>query len=114
MLARGHVPQGGGYSGLALRSNDPEAERALEEAANCNSGRLVAFDKETRKPLDPELEPLIAVVEEPRRGYRGPVWVRGGIPIEAPQGATYEIRNRVALFQSGITSTTPFAKEAAG
>ncbi|MGB9372102.1 MAG: hypothetical protein WCB79_09275 [Halobacteriota archaeon] len=49
----------GGYSGLALRSNDPEAKRALEEAANCYSGLLVAFDKETRKPLDPELEPRL-------------------------------------------------------
>jgi CDGSH-type Zn-finger protein len=76
----------GGIREPALRSNDPEAKRALEEAANCNSGRLVAFDKETRKPLDPELEPSIAVVEEPRRGYSGPVWVRGGIPIEAADG----------------------------
>ena len=54
----------GGIRELALRSNDPEAKRAaLEEAANCNSGRLVALDKETGKPIEPEVEPSIAVVE---------------------------------------------------
>jgi CDGSH-type Zn-finger protein len=86
-----------------------EAKRAaLEEAANCNSGRLVAFDKETRKPIEPELEPSIAVVEEPRRGHSGPVWVRGGIIIKAADWATYEIRNRVALCRCGISSAKPF------
>jgi CDGSH-type Zn-finger protein len=95
----------GGIRELALRSNDPEAKRALEEAANCNSGRLVAFDKETGKAIEPELEPSIAVVEEPRKGYSGPVWVRG---VEAADGATYEIRNRVALCRCGISSAKPF------
>jgi len=99
----------GGIRELALRSNDPEAKRAaLEEAANCNSGRLVALDKETGKPIEPEVEPSIAVVEEPRRGHSGPVWVRGGIPIEAADGATYEIRNRVALCRCRISAAKPF------
>jgi CDGSH-type Zn-finger protein len=99
----------GGIRELALRSNDPEAKRtALEEVANCDSGRLVAFDKKTGKPIEPELEPSIAVVEEPRRGYSGPLWVRGGIPVEAANGATYEIRNRVTLCRCGISSTKPF------
>jgi CDGSH-type Zn-finger protein len=99
----------GGIRELVLRSNDPDAKRAaLKEVANCNSGRLVAFDKETGKPIEPEFEPSIAVVKEPRRGYSGPAWVRGGIPIEAADGSTYEIRNRVALCRCGISSAKPF------
>lgn len=43
--------RGGGIRELALRSNDPEAKRvALNEVANCNSGRLVAFDKKQESP----------------------------------------------------------------
>jgi hypothetical protein len=81
---------------------------ALEEVANCNSGRLVAFDEKKGSPIEPILEPSIAAVEEPLRGYEGPLWVRGGIPIESADGITYEIRNRVTLCRCGISSNKPF------
>jgi CDGSH-type Zn-finger protein len=99
----------GGIREVTLRSDDPEARRvALREVANCNSGRLVALDKNTRKPIEPEFDPSIAVVEEPLRGYSGPLWVRGCIPIDAANGTTYEIRNRVTLCRCGISSNKPF------
>ena len=99
----------GGTRKLVLRSDDPEARRiAIEEVANCNSGRLVAVDKETGKPIEPEFEPSIAVIEEPLRGYSGPLWVRGGIPVVAASGTVYEIRNRVTLCRCGRSSNQPF------
>jgi CDGSH-type Zn-finger protein len=99
----------GGIRELTLHSDDPEARHiAIEEVAHCNSGRLVAFDKKTGKPIEPEFEPSIAVVEEPQRGYSGPLWVRGCIPIEAANGTTYEIRNRVTLCRCGSSSNKPF------
>ncbi len=99
----------GGTQKLVLHSDDPTARQiAIEEVANCDSGRLVVVDKETGKPIEPELEPSIAAVEEPLRGYSGPLWVRGGIPIVAADGRTYEIRNRVTLCRCGRSSNQPF------
>ena len=99
----------GGIRELTSHSDDPEARRfAVEEVANCNSGRLVAIDKKTGTLIEPEIEPSIAVVEEPQRGYSGPLWVRGCIPIEAANGTTYEIRNRVTLCRCGNSSNKPF------
>ncbi len=105
----GMCERAGGTQKLTLRSDDPQARHiAIEEAANCNSGRLVVVDKGTRKPIEPELGPSIAAVEEPLRGYRGTLWVRGGIPVVAANGTMYEIRNRVALCRCGRSSNRPF------
>ncbi|MGZ4904335.1 MAG: CDGSH iron-sulfur domain-containing protein [Halobacteriota archaeon] len=99
----------GGIRELTRHSNDLKARQiAIEEVANCNSGRLVAFDKNTGKPIEPEFEPSIAVIEEPLRGYSGPLWVRGRIPVEAADGTTYEIRNRVTLCRCGRSLNKPF------
>jgi hypothetical protein len=44
----GTCNRAGGIRELTLHSDDPEARRvAIEEVANCNSGRLVALDKKT-------------------------------------------------------------------
>ncbi len=94
---------------LTSHSDDPKARYiAIEEVANCNSGRLVAFDKKTGKPIEAEFEPSIAVVEGPQRGYSGPLWVRGYIPVEAANGTLYEICNRVTLCRCGSSSNIPF------
>lgn len=99
----------GGIRDLILHSDDPDARRmALAEVANCNSGRLMASNKKNGRLIEPKLEPSIAVVEEPLRGYDGPLWVRGGIPIESADGVTYEIRNRVTLCRCGLSSNKPF------
>ena len=81
----------------------------LEEVANCNSGGPPdGIQQRNGRPIEPKLELSIAVVEEPLRGYDGPLWVRGGIPIESADGVTYEIRNRVTLCRCGISSNKPF------
>jgi CDGSH-type Zn-finger protein len=48
------------------------------------------------------------VIEDPQMGVSGPIWVRGGIPVEAVNGKAYEIRNRVTLCRCGKSSNKPF------
>jgi CDGSH-type Zn-finger protein len=98
----------GGIWKLTQQSTDSEAKRiAIEEAGNCPSGRLVVWDKKGRT-IEPKFERSIGLVEDPQEGMRGPIWVRGGIPVESADGSTYEIRNRVALCRCGNSSNKPF------
>jgi len=78
------------------------------EAGLCPSGRLVAWDRKTNKALEPDLDPSIGIVDDPAEGVAGPIWVRGGIPIAAADGETYEVRNRVTLCRCGASNNKPF------
>jgi CDGSH-type Zn-finger protein len=98
----------GGTWELTQLSDDPDArQKAIEEACDCPSGRLVAWD-EDGKAIEPDLEPSIGLIEDTQAGVMGPMWVRGGIPIESADGSTYEIRNRVTLCRCGKSSNKPF------
>lgn len=98
----------GGTWKLTKRSDDPAARQmAIEEACDCPSGRLVAWDQDG-KAIEPDFEPSIGLVEDTQAGKMGPIWVRGGIPIESADGTTYEIRNRVTLCRCGKSSNKPF------
>ena len=95
--------------GYAERSDDPVARRkAVEQAGNCPAGSLVAWDKTTGRAIEPELEPSISATENPPGTATGPLWVKGGIPIESADGFEYENRNRVALCRCGKSSRKPF------
>jgi len=99
----------GGIWNLVGQSGDPAArDLAIEQAGNCPSGRLVVHDNATGKPIEPELERSIAIIEYPPRGEHGPLWVRGGIPVISADGEPYEIRNRVALCRCGRSRNKPF------
>lgn len=98
----------GGIWKLTRQSDDPEAKQtAIEEASDCPSGRLVVWEKDG-KVIEPEFEPSIGLVEDPQAGVMGPIWVRGGIPIESADGTIYEIRNRVTLCRCGKSANKPF------
>jgi CDGSH-type Zn-finger protein len=98
----------GGIWSLTLHSNDPESKKiAVEEAQMCPSGRLVVWDKEG-KAIEPKFEPSAAIVEDPQEDMSGPIWIRGGIPVESTDGSTYEIRNRTTLCRCGKSSNKPF------
>lgn len=93
------------------RVQEPDAESARiaeREARHCAGGRLVAWDKRTGKPLEPEYTPSIALVEDPSQGVSGGILVRGGIPVVSSDGTAYEVRNRVALCRCGGSSNKPF------
>jgi hypothetical protein len=99
----------GGTWQLVRKSENPEArDTAIEEVCNCPSGRLVIFDNATGKEIEPEFEKSIVVVESPQSKEQGPLWVRGGIPIESADGKQYEIWNRVTLCRCGKSRNKPF------
>jgi CDGSH-type Zn-finger protein len=93
---------------LTEDSADPVARQtAIEEACDCPSGRLVACDKDGHA-IEPAFEPSIGLVVDDQAGNTGPIWVRGGIPIESADGSTYEVRNRVTLCNCGRSANKPF------
>ena len=94
---------------LVPQSDDPEARRLVEyEAGHCPGGRLVAWDRETGKSIEPEFEPSLGLIEDTAREVEGPIWVRGGIPIVSAGGEAYEVRNQVALCRCGLSLNKPF------
>jgi CDGSH-type Zn-finger protein len=104
----GFCDRAGGIWFLTRHSDDPTSRRiAIKEAANCPSGRLTEWDKKGHL-LEPDLLPSIALVELPGPGIVGPIWVRGGIPLESADGHLYEIRRRVTLCRCGKSKNKPF------
>jgi CDGSH-type Zn-finger protein len=105
----GFCARAGGIGNLVIESDDPEAKKtAIQIAGNCNSGRFVVWDKETKQPIEPDFELSIAVTEEPEKGVSGPLWVRGKIPLVSAEGITYEVRNRVTLCRCGQSFNKPY------
>ncbi len=95
--------------GYAEASDDPEDRaKAVQEACDCPSGALVAWDKTTGQAIEPRLEPGISLIEDPATGLSGPLWVKGRIPIESAEGFEYERRNRVTLCRCGRSARKPF------
>jgi hypothetical protein len=80
----------------------------IQESHDCPSGRLVVWDKKTKKALEPILEQSIGLIEDPQMGISGPIWVRGCIPIESADRKLYTIRNRVTLCRCGKSTNKPF------
>ncbi len=99
----------GGIWKLVSKSADGTMERvACEEAADCPSGRLTIQDKRTGEVLEPKLAKSMVLIEDPSIGVSGPIFVKGGIPVQAADGKTYKIRNRVTLCRCGKSSNKPF------
>jgi CDGSH-type Zn-finger protein len=105
----GFCDAAGGVWKLTRESGDAKSrEVAIEEASNCPSGRLVVWDKKTGDPIEPQLEPSISLVDGPEEKFSGPIWVKGGVPLESSDGTKYEIRNRVTLCRCGSSANKPF------
>jgi hypothetical protein len=85
-----------------------DAQKVAEECELCPSGRYTAVDKATGLAHEPDLEPSIAFVQDPAMGVSGPIWARGGIPIQSSDGREYEVRNRVTLCRCGHSANKPF------
>jgi CDGSH-type Zn-finger protein len=101
--------RGKGVWQLTTESDDPRSRStAIEMAANCPAGRLIENDANSGKAIEPELEPSIGVVYDPKRKEEGPLWVRGGIQVEGADGFLYKRRNRVTLCRCGKSDIMPF------
>lgn len=98
----------GGVWDNTRASDNPEAKKiAIQEVMDCPAGRLVLHDKNGNL-IEPGFEPSIGLVLDPVKQVLGPIWVRGGIPIEAADGTVHEIRNRVTLCRCGKSANKPF------
>jgi CDGSH-type Zn-finger protein len=95
-----------GIWNLVTHSDRPGfKEMAIEEAANCPSGRLIVWDNQG-DPIEPDHEPSIVVTEH-EDGIPGPLWIRGEVEIESADGTIYERRNHVTLCRCGESQNTP-------
>jgi CDGSH-type Zn-finger protein len=83
-------------------------EEFVRQVNNCPSGRLVAWERKTGKPVEHALPVSIGVIEDPPERVSGPLWLRGGIPVTAADGFSYEVRNRVTLCRCGASKNKPF------
>jgi len=91
------------------RTNDPEVRATFtRQVNNCPAGRLTAWNKPTKKPVEYQLPTSIGLVEDPAGGYSGPIWLRGGIPVVSADGFEYEARNRMTLCRCGASQNKPF------
>jgi CDGSH-type Zn-finger protein len=93
---------------LVLEDDVSAAQTVLDECAQCPSGRYTVIEKATGHDVEPDFEPSIALVQDPQMGVSGPMWVRGGIQVEAADGHLYEVRNRVTLCRCGKSKNKPF------
>jgi len=101
--------RGGGLWNLIERTGEPDVlALVIEEAGLCPSGRYVACDPDSDEAIEPQLELSIGVVEDPYLRVRGPLFVRGGIPVYSADGTPYEVRNRVTLCRCGNSGNKPF------
>jgi CDGSH-type Zn-finger protein len=92
-----------------VNQTDPAARKVfVQEAGDCPSGRLVAWDNETGQAIEPAYEPSIGLIEDPANACSGPIWLRGGIPVTSSDGHAYEVRNRVTLCRCGASKNKPF------
>jgi hypothetical protein len=107
-FARFCDPNGQVWHQVASTNRAEIRETFTRQVQNCPSGRLVAWDKVSAKPVEPMLPISIGLVEDPSQDCSGPLWLRGGIPLVAADGFEYEIRNRVTLCRCGLSSNKPF------
>lgn len=82
-------------------------ELAIEECGCCASGRLTPYDKDGN-PIEPELAQEISPTEDTAAGFRGPLWVKGGIEVVGADGKPYMVRNRMTLCRCGESENLPF------
>jgi CDGSH-type Zn-finger protein len=93
-----------------VEATDDAATKAnfVRQTCDCPSGRLVAWDKQTGKAIEPKFEPSIALIEDPAESCLGPIWLRGGVQVVSADGFEYEVRNRVTLCRCGASKNKPF------
>jgi CDGSH-type Zn-finger protein len=95
-------PHGGVWKEIAKSADPAVKERMQRQIANCPSGRLQYSVEGSKAPVEVRYEPTVALVPD------GPLWVLGGVPVEATDGFTYEVRNRQLLCRCGASQNKPF------
>lgn len=107
-FARFCDPNGQVWNQVAQTDDPQVAQNFVRQVNNCPSGRLVAWDNETGKPIEHHLDPSIGLIEDPVQQCSGPIWLRGGLQVISSDGFHYEVRNRQTLCRCGASSNKPF------
>jgi hypothetical protein len=58
--------------------------------------------------MEPEYPTSIGLIQDTGAQVSGPIWARGGIPIDSGEGIQYQLRNRVTLCRCGRSENKPF------
>lgn len=98
----------GTWEAVGNSGNSKSRKVAIETACNCPSGRLVVWDKKTKKPIEPKFDESIGLIQDPQAGVSGPIWLKGGVQLVSAEGEKYEKRNRVTLCRCGKSDNKPF------
>ena len=96
----------GVWSSVETAEDKKSVVAAVKQTCNCPTGRLVVFDKKTKKEIEPKFEKSIGLIKEPWGD--GPLWVKGKVEIKSGKGKAYEKRNRVCLCRCGKSKNMPF------
>jgi CDGSH-type Zn-finger protein len=107
-FARFCDPRGQIWNLVNETDNATARKHFVQEARDCPSGRLVAWDNATGEALEPTFHPSIGLIEDPVNECSGPLWLRGGIQVVGSDGFHYEVRNRVTLCRCGASRNKPF------
>ena len=99
----GFCHRAGGVWDLTKDSDNPKSKKiAIEECHCCPSGRLIAIDPKTNKPIEDQVDPSVGV------DLFGPLNVSGEVKIESADGKIYPHRPRRALCRCGKSRNKPF------
>jgi len=86
---------------LLGESEDPAKLESMRDMIwQCPSGTLVLLQDGNQ--IEPELSPSVAILPG------GPIWIRGGLPVQGSDGREWEVRNRVTLCRCGDSRNKPF------
>jgi CDGSH-type Zn-finger protein len=93
---------GGVWDEINQTSDPAIREQLMQQIPKCPSGRLQYLLQRGGEPQEIKYEPMIAAIPD------GSLWVLGSIPVETPDGFTYEVRNRQLLCRCGESHNKPF------
>jgi CDGSH-type Zn-finger protein len=87
---------------VGTASGEEETSRVRDMIHACPSSRLQFHEPAGSEPVEPEVSPRAAVIDD------GPVFVEGGVPLEGADGEAYETLNRMSLCRCGASANKPY------
>ena len=103
-----HNKKGNTWNLTRDSDHSDKKEEAIKQAKHCPSGRLIVWNKKTKKPIEPKFKPSIGLIEDSESRAFGPIYLKGGIELEGANGKKYETRNRITLCRCGKSRNKPF------
>ncbi len=91
-------------------ADEQQRQLAIRTSQACPAGRLKVWNTQTGVPYEPSYSPAVGLIEDPKIGASGPLFVMGGIPVFHPSEAegSYQPRNRVTLCRCGQSGSKPY------